>query len=108
VPRQFRVVWTESASEDAINIIRYIAKDSLYSAEKVFRKLRQRAAALRRFPYRGQIVPELEELQLLTYRQLVAAPYRILYRIDKSTVFVTAVVDSRRDLKEVAIERLLR
>jgi toxin ParE1/3/4 len=108
VASRFRVEWTESASTDLANIIKFIANDSPINASKVLKKIRQRANTLRRFPDRGHMVPELAELEVISYRELAVPPYRILYRIDKSRVLVLAVLDGRRDLKQILSERLLR
>src|SRR5262245_35441321 len=108
MPSRFRVMWTESASADPEDIIRFIAKDSLVNARKVYKRLHQRAASLRTFPGRGHIVPELLEVQITDYVELAVQPYRIIYRIQKPDVFVVAVLDARRDLREILAERLLR
>jgi len=102
------VEWTESASADLADIIKFIAKDSPLNASKIYGKIRKRATTLRSFPGRGHIVPELAELDVVSYRELSVPPYRILYRIDQSRVLVQAVLDGRRDLKQILSERLLR
>lgn len=108
MPARFRVRWTESAATDPENIIRFIAKDSPLNASKIYQRLRKRAVTLRTFPNRGHAVPELVDLKITTYRELEVSPYRIIYRIDGANVFVHAVLDGRRDLREILIERFLR
>jgi toxin ParE1/3/4 len=105
---RFRVEWTEGASADLATIIRFIAKDSAATATKVYQRIRKRASTLRTFPERGHLVPELAELDVINYRELSIPPYRIVYRIEKSKVFVQAVLDGRRDLRQILSERLLR
>ena len=42
------------------------------------------------------------------WRELIVKPYRIIYRIDEDTVNVLAVLDGRRDLQDLLLERLIR
>ena len=51
---------------------------------------------------------ELASLDVVNYRELLVLPYRIVYRIEKPKVFVLAVLDGRRDLRQLLSERLLR
>jgi plasmid stabilization system protein ParE len=54
------------------------------------------------------VVPELARLGMRTWREIVARPYRLIYRIEGDTVNVLAVFDGRRDLEDLLFERLLR
>ena len=108
MPSRFSVEWTEGASRDLAEIITYIARDSPSDARRVYQRIRKRADTLRRFPGKGHVVPELASLNVVHCRELLVLPYRIVYRIDKSKVFVLAVFDGRRDLRQVLSERLLR
>ena len=54
------------------------------------------------------MVPELAHFGMRTWRELVVRPYRLVYRIEGDTVTVLAVIDGRRDLEDVLLERLLR
>lgn len=71
-------------------------------------RLEARAAALSTTPARGRKVPELAALDVHHYRELIERPWRILYRIEGDRVLVVAVLDGRRDLASLLIERLLR
>jgi toxin ParE1/3/4 len=104
----FRVLWTETAVRDLENLVGYIAADAPINAGKVLARLKSKAESLKTTPERGRLVPELVQHGLPVWRELIVRPYRILYRIDARTVCVLAVVDSRRDLEDVLLERLLR
>ena len=43
-----------------------------------------------------------------TCRELIEGPWRIVYRHDVDRVHVTAVLDARRDLSGLLLERLVR
>ena len=106
--RRYRVIWTETAARDLEEIISYIAKDSKQQATKVLRKIRGRSATLRSTPSRGRIVPELLEFDLRGWRELIVSPWRIIYRIEGRLVFVDSVLDGRRDVEDILMQRLLR
>lgn len=104
----FPVDWTDTAREDLDSICLYIAADSLDNALTVLDRLESRAQSLASQPQRGREVPELRALGVHQYRELVERPWRIVYRIDSSRVLVLAVLDSRRSLSAVLMERLVR
>ena len=43
-----------------------------------------------------------------THRELIEGPWRILYRFDERFVFIVSVLDARRDLAGLLLERLVR
>jgi toxin ParE1/3/4 len=106
--RSFRVLWTETAIRDLEGLIDYIARDAPINAGKILSQLRSKAESLNLAPERGRLVPELLRHGLAVWRELIVRPYRILYRIEGKTVYVLAVLDSRRDLEDVLLERLVR
>jgi len=63
--------------------------------------------SLREHPARCRWVPELKDLGIETYRELILPPYRICFRLEKSRVVLLGVLDSRRDLEELLVKRLL-
>jgi toxin ParE1/3/4 len=63
---------------------------------------------LEKFPERGDILPELKQTGIKNYLEVHYKPYRIIYEIDKSLVYVHAVIDGRRNIAEVLSNRFLR
>lgn len=104
----FRVLWTDTAVRDLEGLVGYIAADAPMNAERVLARLKSKAESLEVTPQRGRIVPELLRRGLSVWRELIVRPYRIIYRIDQRTVYVLAVLDSRRDLEDILLERLVR
>lgn len=103
-----KVVWTVTARDDLASIIEYLAAENLGAAQTALGQLQQRAASLGTQAERGRIVPELREVGALHYRELIERPWRIVYRLDATHVSVMAVLDSRRDLQTLLLERLIR
>ncbi len=106
--RRYKVIWTEAAVRDLEEIARHIARDSPGNARRVMRRLHDRAEKLRDLPERGRIVPELLDLGLRAWRELVVRPHRIIYRIAADGVIVEVVFDGRRDAASLLADRLLR
>jgi addiction module RelE/StbE family toxin len=106
--RSFRVQWAEAAVRDLEELISYIAADSSLNAERILDKLEKRAQTLESTPVRGRVVPELAHFGIRNWRELIVKPYRIIYRIDEDTVNVLAMLDGRRDLQDLLLERLIR
>lgn len=101
-----RVVWTRTAQDDLEGIVDFIADTD--TALAVLARIRERAASLCKFSDQGRVVPELHQHGVVMYRELMLPPWRIIYRSDESTVYVTAVFDSRRNLEDLLLERLSR
>lgn len=106
--KTYQVLWTHTAQQDLTEIVEYIAQDSIADALAILQKLEAKAALLITFPNRGRIVPELLHTGISQYRELVCAPWRIVYRVQNRQVLIMSVLDSRRDLQTVLLGRLAR
>lgn len=104
---KYEVIWSYVAENDLRNIIEYIAKDSPANASKVFKKIRQKASRLYILPERGRIVQELRDQGILPYRELILSPWGVIYRISGKSVYVLSVLDSRQNVEDILLERLL-
>ena len=105
--RRYNVLWSNVAERDLAAIIAFIGEESMPQAIKVFSKIRVRAAALYSFPERGRVVPELRDQGVFTYRELVTPPWRIIYRISEKAVYVLSVLDSRQNIEDILLRRLV-
>ncbi len=73
-----RVVWTDRAKARLRQIPTYIAQDQPINAERMVDRLTHRVAQLAEHPRSGRIV---EKYQREDLRELIEAPYRIVYLI---------------------------
>ena len=105
--KKFGVEWSQTASKDLEDIIEYVSQDSIDTAIKIFRKIKSKCKALSQLPHRGRVVPELKAHGILGYRELIISPWRIIYRISGPKVYVLAVIDSRRNIEDILLERFL-
>ena len=106
--KKYKVAWAAVAKSDLKKIIEYIAIDSPGNASQILKKIIQKASDLYAMPDRGRIVPELKDQGISTYRELIIAPWRIIYRVTDSTVFVLSVIDSRRNVEDILLDRFIK
>lgn len=106
--RSYQVLWTHTAQQDLTEIIDYIAQDSVDDALAILHKLESKAALLITLPNRGRVVPELLQTGISQHRERISAPWRIVYRVENRQVLIMAVLDSRRDLQAVLLNRIAR
>jgi toxin ParE1/3/4 len=104
---RYEIIWTNVAENDLINIIEYISVDSPQNALEILEKIRQKASSLYTLPERGRIVPELQGQGIFQYRELVIPPWRLMYRIADQKIFVMSVIDSRQNVEDVLLNRLI-
>lgn len=106
---KYEVFIIADAEEDLYEIYNFVAVyDSVEKAEKLLTELEETCNSLLKFPKRGHIPPELERIGVLDYREIHYKPYRIIYQIIESVVYIHCVLDGRRNLQELLEKRLLR
>lgn len=105
--KRFVVEWAQPASKDLENIIDYISQDNVDTAITIFEKIKSKCKTLNQFPDRGRIVQELKAYGILSYRELIISPWRVIYRASDQKVYVLAVIDSRRSMEDILLERFL-
>lgn len=105
--KTYSIRWSEAAERDLRGIIEYIAKDSPSRAYEALTNIKEKASNLHSFPGRGRIVPELQDQGITQYRELIVAPWRIIYRISEDSVYVLSVLDSRQNVEDILLKRLL-
>ena len=99
---------THGAEQDIEAIIDYVTENaSPEIAGELLEALLDKVEALERFPLRGSIPKELLALGIREYRQLLLKPYRLIYRVIGSKVFVVVIADGRRDVQALLERRLL-
>lgn len=106
--KKYQVDWAAVAQRDLKQIIDYIAIDSPGNAMQILKKIKQKVSGFYAMPDRGRILPELKEQGINTYREMIIAPWRVIYRTSDSTVFVLAVIDSRRNVEDILLDRFIK
>jgi len=102
---QYKIVWANVAECDLKDIIDYISLDSPQNALKILNEIKKKASELYTFPERSRIVPELQDQGISQYREAIIHPWRLIYRISERTVFVLSLIDSRRNVEDILLNR---
>ena len=76
------------------------------SARDMIRLIRKACDSLSQMPERGHVPPELARADNYEYRQIIVKPYRIIYQVVESSVFIFGIIHGRRDVVEFLRQRL--
>jgi toxin ParE1/3/4 len=95
-----RVTWSPLADEQVDNAIEYIAADRPSVALDWLEKLLHDVEPLAHFPDLGRVVPELQRDEI---REILVAPYRVIYRRGESTVEIVALHHESREFEAMRI-----
>jgi len=106
--KPFEVIWTKNAEFDLELIIEHIKTDSLSIAKKIFFEIKKECDTLYYFPERKRIVPELQQIGIMKYREIIYKRWRIIYKIDHQEVYILLVADSSRNLEDILFQRLMK
>jgi len=106
--KTYQVRWTTNAKEDLLNIVAYIKEDSPANAREIYKKIKNKANSSNFFPLKGRVVPELQKEGITMYRELITAPWRIIYKVDSDTVYIMAIFDSRQNVEELLLQKILK
>ncbi len=88
--------WTPQASDDLEAIAEFISLDSPHYASLFVVDVLDAAERLEIFPDSGRVVPELNEHSV---REIILGNYRIVYRIQYTTVEILTIYHSARLLR---------
>jgi len=105
---KYLVNMTLNAENDLNEIILFIAQNNPQNALKILEKIQAKINTLDHFPYRGAYVPELLAKNIKEYRQITESPWKIIYKVDDEIVNILAIIDSRRNLSDVLVKKLLK
>ncbi len=103
------IVLLPDAEEDIFKIYKY--NDNKYShknAMETIRKIKDKIYKLKNYPNIGNIPPEMERINIYDYREVHSVPYRIIYQLLDNYIYIHCILDGRRDLRSLLIERLLQ
>lgn len=105
----YEIDFARQASEDLEALFEYVLADSgPERAVALLDTLEAVCNGLNRFPERGNVPKELRDLGVTDYRERHEGPYRIIYRIFPGRVVIYGVLDGRRDMQTLLMQRLLR
>ena len=95
------VYWTQSAIGNLANIYEYIALHSAIYAKRMVDKITRRSEQIAGHPFSGRKVPQYDAEDI---REIIEAPYRIIYRIKADRIDVLAVIHGAQRLPDSLVE----
>ncbi|WP_233859090.1 type II toxin-antitoxin system RelE/ParE family toxin [Paraburkholderia sp. HD33-4] len=106
---KLKLLILDEAQEDTKDLRRYILRR--FGAET----WKQTAAQLvvtfeniRQFPQSGSVPAELADFGGLSFREALSGQNRVIYEMRDGAIYIHVVTDSRRDLRTLLQQRLLR
>lgn len=96
----FKIVWSEIASEDLREIVRYVALDNPDAAADLADRIIGRIERASELPLSNRAVPEKGDRSV---REAILRPYRIIYQVDRerSAVQVLRIWHASRGVPEL-------
>jgi toxin ParE1/3/4 len=83
-----KVRFTPSARSQFLAKLEYIASDNPLAASALLERVKKSLRRLAAHPQSGRKIPEFPELK---HREVIVAPYRFFYRVERTTVWIVAV-----------------
>jgi len=105
--QRYKVFWTDDAINDFNAIITHIFTENKTNAKAIYLAIKEQCSTLEHFPFRTRVVPELESLGIMQYRELIFKRWRIIYSVDDDIVYLLLIIDSRQDMQEQLVQRIL-
>jgi toxin ParE1/3/4 len=96
-----RLIWTEPALAELDEIAEYIALDNPKAASRFVEKVLDKVERLQAHPMSGKRPAELKHTE---YREVVVAPCRVFYRVEKDDVYLLCVMRSERLLRHYLLQ----
>ncbi len=104
----YKVLLTRDAVKDLEELDAWIAThDSPERADYVLDGISEAFRKLSGLPERGTYPKELFALGIREFREVFFKPYRIIYRVERRTVYIYLIADGRRDMQTLLSLRLL-
>ncbi|MBM4167492.1 MAG: type II toxin-antitoxin system RelE/ParE family toxin [Ignavibacteria bacterium] len=91
-----KIIWTHEAANDLEAIAEFIGKDSLFYAASFVQRILTVSRSIFPFPLRGRIVPEFSTPNI---KELFVKEYRLIYRVEETSVTILGIIHGKRDLK---------
>jgi toxin ParE1/3/4 len=88
-----RIIWSPRSVRDVESIREYVAQDSPRVADLVVTRIIKTVERLETFPESGRKVPERNDPEI---REVIAAPYRVVYRLREGNIEIITVFRASR------------
>ena len=106
--KKFEILWTKSAEYDLELIIQYLKLDSVSIAKEIFIDIKKECENLYYFHQRKRVLPELQQIGIFKYREIIYKRWRVIFKIENEKVYILLVVDTSRNLEDILFQRLIK
>lgn len=89
--KKYKVKITASAQKDIEYIWDYISQSNPVNAVEFINQIEQKIKGLCELPDRHPLIPESHYIKTHEYRHLIYKQYRIVYRRNEETVFISRI-----------------
>ena len=104
----YRVLLTRDAVNDLEELDTWISThDSPERADYVIDRINDVFQKFTELPERGTYPKELSALGIHEFKEVFFKPYRIIYRVERRTVYIYLIADGRRNMQTLLSRRLL-
>lgn len=104
----FKVIWSEDASLDLLDIISYIKIHSGKGiAKEIYTRIKSKVDHIVDFPKAGILVPELVNIGVTDIYQIIVSPWKVYYKVIGNNILVLSVIDGRRNLEEILYKKII-
>ena len=103
-----KIIVSKFATDDLNEIAEYYNSINRKYVAKIVKEFKENIYSLKKFPFRGRIVPELEEFGIIQFRELIQGNYRIVYKVENETITIQTIIDSRRNFEDIIFSKLVQ
>lgn len=102
------ILWSADAEDSFNDILEYIIQTTgRESAENIYQRVVTAVERLAAAPLTGKIVLDLKDIGIDDIREIREGPWRIFYRVKDDGVFILTVIDGRRNIQELLINKVI-
>jgi plasmid stabilization system protein ParE len=102
---------SEAAETDLNEVVDYFLRIGEFDhADTIFNEFENAKKSLETFPLRAHFTEDLKNVGVFSHREVHFFSYRVIFRVDEESksVFIDAVLDGRRNVEQILMDRSLR
>ena len=97
----YKVTWSNKALADLAECIHFVLNVSIEAAEKLRNEAFSATNALEAFPEKNPIFEMPKAFPFIVRKQIVSKRYALLYTVEKDTIVIYRMLDSRRNFNSI-------
>ena len=103
-----KVLWSFDAKADIAEIVGYIKEMAgAKIARQVYERVQEKIDKSISYPESYRVVPELAEIGVFEYREIIEAPWRVFFRTTENEIRIVSIVDGRRNVEEILYRKMI-